>query len=89
MSISVDQLLKKIESELHKAKQAENTAKLRENVHSMKVLCELILEDDHNSARSMKDVVMIQPQAQTLSPTTLSVKKLEAEEANGDSLFDF
>jgi hypothetical protein len=34
-------------------------------------------------------VVALQPQIQTIKPTTLSVKKLEEEEANGDSLFDF
>lgn len=90
MSISVEQLLKKIESELHKAKQAEGTAKLRENVHSVKILCELILEDTGSGAvRSVPEMVALQPQIQPITPTTLSVKKLEEEEANGDSLFDF
>jgi hypothetical protein len=86
MSISVEQLLKKIESELNKAKQAEGSVKLRENVHSIKILCELILEDSGSgSVRS----VALQPQIQSIPTTTLSVKKLEEDEANGDSLFDF
>jgi hypothetical protein len=90
MSISVEQLLKKIENELHKAKQAGGTAKLRENVHSIKILCELILEDSGSgSVRSVPEMVALQPQIQSITPTTLSVKKLEEEEANGDSLFDF
>jgi hypothetical protein len=93
MSISVEQLLKKMESELHKAKQAEGSVQLRENVHSIKVLCELILEDSALKSRSVRGlseaVALQQPQIQTITPTTLSVKKLEEEEANGDSLFDF
>jgi hypothetical protein len=90
MSISVEQLLKKMESELHKAKLAESSVKLRENVHSIKVLCELILEDSGSKeVRSIPERVALQPQIQSITPTTLSVKKLEEEEANGDSLFDF
>jgi hypothetical protein len=92
MSISVEQLLKKMESELHKAKQAEGSVQLRENVHSIKVLCELILEDSalkSGSVRGLSEAVALQPQIQSITPTTLSVKKLEEEEANGDSLFDF
>jgi hypothetical protein len=90
MSISVEQLLKKMESELHKAKQAEGTAKLRENVHSIKILCELILDDTGSgSVRGLPEVVALQPQIQTITPTSLTVKKLEEEEANGESLFDF
>jgi hypothetical protein len=90
MSISVEQLLKKMESELHKAKQAGSTVELREHVHSIKILCELILDDQGNrTVQNLPEVVALQPQIQTMKPTTLSVKKLEEEEANGDSLFDF
>jgi hypothetical protein len=91
MSISVDQLLKKIESELHMAKQAGSTAKLRENVHSMKVLCEIILEENHQSEsiRRLAGESALQPVSPVLPVTSLSVKKLEEEEANGDSLFEF
>jgi hypothetical protein len=90
MSISVEQLLKKMESELHKAKQAGSTVELREHVHSIKILCELILDDQGNrTVQNLPEVLALQPQIQTIKPTTLSVKKLEEEEANGDSLFDF
>lgn len=90
MSISVDQLLRKIESELHKAKGAGNASSLRENVHSIKVICELILENDKGSVSNVGKVLptAVTP-VQTLSPVNLSVKKLDEEEANGESLFDF
>jgi hypothetical protein len=90
MSISVEQLLKKMESELNKANQAGRTVELREHVHSIKILCELILDDQGNrTVQNLPEVLALQPQIQTIKPTTLSVKKLEEEEANGDSLFDF
>ncbi len=90
MSVSIDRLLKKIEEELHKAKQADNTAKLRENVHSIKVLCELILEEkqpdiSNNFARPTE----VYPSVQSVLTPSIKGKKVEEDEANGDSLFDF
>lgn len=84
MSISMEQLLKKIESELHKAKQAGNSSKLRENVHSIKVLCELILEKNESGTISKTQAI-----SEVASAPTLAAIKLEEEEANGDSLLDF
>jgi hypothetical protein len=93
MSISVDQLLKKMESELHKAKQAGNSARLRENVHSIKILCELVLEQEGSVENHRQMVIEAPPiqqtNLQTIQPANLSGKKLQEEEANGDSLFDF
>jgi hypothetical protein len=87
LDISVNQLLKKIESELHRAKQEENALKRRESIHSIKILCELILEENDKSLAVAKP---LQPTSQVITTTSLSPKKLEMkEEANGDSLFDF
>jgi hypothetical protein len=88
MAISVNQLLEKIESELHRAKQAGNTAKVRENVHTIKVLCELILEEkDSELPRPAVGVTQAIPQV--VAVPTLNPKKLDEDEANGESLFDF
>lgn len=90
MAISVNQLLEKIEGELHKAKSAGSSTKLRESVHTIKILCELILEDNGTEAvQSIEAVPALQRTSQALSPTTLVSKKLDEQEANGDSLFDF
>lgn len=87
MDISVNQLLKKIESELHRAKQEENALKRRESIHSIKILCELILEEN---GKSLAGATPPQPTSQVITTTSLSTKKLDLEEeANGDSLFDF
>lgn len=87
MGISVNQLLLKIESELHSAKQATNASKRKESIHSIKILCELILEEKD---KSLAEAIPPQPTSQVITTTSLSPKKLDMEEeANGDSLFDF
>jgi RNase P/RNase MRP subunit p30 len=88
MAISINQLLEKIESELHKAKQAGSIAKVRENVHSIKVLCELILEE-RDSDLLKQAVGVTQSIPQVVAVPTLTTKKLQEDEANGESLFDF
>ncbi|MFD2446833.1 YwdI family protein [Bacillus sp. CGMCC 1.16607] len=90
MSISISHLLRKMESELFKAKQEENISKVRENIHSIKILCELLLEENDTSV-NRKDVVFSTEQiSQVVSSPSLTSKKLEMdEEANGESLFDF
>jgi hypothetical protein len=85
MAISVEQLLQKMESELQKAKQAQGSAKLREHVHSIKILSELILEEKSGGETGVVSVAT--PQIVPLAP--LATKKLNEDDANGDSLFDF
>jgi hypothetical protein len=88
MAISLNQLLNKMESEIHKAKRADNTSKVRESAHTIKVLCELILEESQlESSPSLASLTS--PQIQVQATPTLPLKKLGDEEANGDSLFDF
>ncbi|MEH7272073.1 YwdI family protein [Neobacillus vireti] len=95
MNISVDKLLRKIEDELHLAKNSPKQENLREKVYSIKILCELILDEKQNlqvpspPTTPAYQPVMAQPSFQ--QPVSLNQpKKLEMEdEANGDSLFDF
>jgi hypothetical protein len=95
VDISVDKLLRKIEDELKLAKNSTKQENLREKVYSIKILCELILDEKQvkQEAPSMPitayQPVTTQPAIQ--QPVSLNQpKKLEMEdEANGDSLFDF
>nr|WP_263324108.1 YwdI family protein [Neobacillus sp. Marseille-Q6967] len=95
MNISVDKLLAKIEEELKLAKTSSKQERLREKVYSIKILCELILDEKQNqnevpiSSSTVYQPVSPQPVFQ--QPVTLNQpKKLEMDdEANGDSLFDF
>lgn len=104
MDISVDKLLRKIEEELKLAKNSTKQENLREKVYSIKILCELILDEKQvqQEAPAMPitayQPVTTQPAFQPAvsqqsfqQPVSLNQpKKLEMEdEANGDSLFDF
>ena len=99
MNIFIDKLLAKIEAELELAKGSLKEESLREKVYSIKILCELILDE-----KSVKSGVLPN-QVTTISPMIAQPnlqqptinqqvfqqpKKLEMEdEANGDSLLDF
>ncbi|MDR7078665.1 hypothetical protein J2Y03_003718 [Neobacillus niacini] len=96
MNISVDKLLRKIEEELKLAKNSTKQENLREKVYSIKILCELILDEKQNLhvatpaiTPAYQQPVIAQPSFR--QPVSLNQpKKLEMEdEANGDSLFDF
>jgi len=102
VNISVQTLLSKIEEELKLAKSSARQESLREKVYSIKILCELIL-DEKPTAKT--ELPLIQPapvQGQQVfqqhamtkqvyqQPAAVpQEKKIEMDEANGDSLFDF
>ncbi len=87
MKISVQKCLEKIEEELATIK--EET--VREKVYSIKILCELILDEKQIKTESptvlqaAPKTFIQQPAMQTVQPKKLVVD----DEANGDSLFDF
>ena len=95
MNISVEKLLRKIEEELTLAKKSTKQENLREKVYSIKILCELILDEKQRQQEApLNPVPAYQPvtvQPSFQQPVTLNQpKKLEMEdEANGDSLLDF
>jgi hypothetical protein len=105
MNISLQKLLLKMEEELMRAKSADSEAVKRERIHSIKTLCELVLDEplEHSkgNAEPVKQAAQpyippqhIIPQQQMpinqQSTMIPQPKKLEMEDsANGDSLFDF
>lgn len=95
MNISVEKLLRKIEEELTLAKNSPRPENLREKVYSIKILCELILDEKQRPQEAPQNPVpAFQPvtvQPSFVQPVTLNQpKRIEMEdEANGDSLFDF
>jgi hypothetical protein len=95
MKISVHKLLSKIESELKDAKECVKEENLREKVYSIKILCELLLDEKQTkSDEPLHTKTIMQPMT---APPTLhqpvslnQPKKLEMDDgANGESLFDF
>ena len=100
MNISLQTLLLKMEEEIKRAKSAESEAVKREKIHSIKTLCELVLDETPGVApvtQTAQQFVSSQsslPQQQMPvnqpSPMIPQPKKLEMEDnSNGDSLFDF
>lgn len=95
MNISVEKLLMKIEEELKLAKNSSKQENLREKVYSIKILCELILDEKQVQQEAPQMPITafqpVPPQPAFGQPVSLNQpKKLEMEdEANGDSLFDF
>lgn len=103
MNISLQKLLLKMEEELKRAKSAESDAVRRERIHSIKTLCELVLDEPSGGGNpaSVKQAAqqfvpsqqVIPQQQMQVSQSSLIVpqpKKLEMEDdSNGDSLFDF
>jgi hypothetical protein len=89
VNISVQKLLTKIEAELKLAKTSTKEESLREKVYSIKILCELLLDEKPSLTSDVPAAPMNQPIVQQ-APTLQQPKKLDmADEANGDSLFDF
>jgi hypothetical protein len=101
VNISVQTLLMKMEEELKLAKSSTKEENLREKVYSIKILCELILDEKQSTVKQTAPIQPVIPQQvyqQPLmnqqvfqqAPSLQQPKKLEMEdEANGDSLFDF
>lgn len=105
MNISVDKLLSKIEQELKQAKNSSQSESLRERVYSIKILCELILDEEQVKSETpipstptfqpvMNQQIFQQPvmsQQAFQQPVSLNQpRKIEMDdEANGDSLLDF
>jgi hypothetical protein len=105
MNIPLQKLLTKMDAELQGAKTATSNSALRERIHSLKTLCELVLEEPANQGWQptqpvAEPIVQAQApiQAAVQAPTPMSVsvqsqqqqKRLEMDDgANGESLFDF
>lgn len=95
MDLSIDKLLAKMEAELHQARSSKED-NLREKIYSIKILCELILDEKVGSSKglvSSRPQEVYQPAASMTIQQPMAVnqqKKLQTDDgANGDSLFDF
>ncbi|MFT4416229.1 YwdI family protein [Fredinandcohnia humi] len=86
MNISVMKIIEKMQQELVVAKQEQNEQKIRERLMAIRTLCDLVLDEATSAVVSTKKVVAsVMPQPTPIVAST----KLEEDDANGDSLFDF
>ncbi len=100
MSVSYDQILQKMMKEIQEANlQQEQPDKVKEHVRAVKLLGDLILDDDSVTPKMMQSSVVTnqssfastsQPQgAETPTPAPKPKQEIDHEEANGESLLDF
>ncbi|WP_071461440.1 YwdI family protein [Bacillus massilinigeriensis] len=101
MDISLQKLLLKMEEQIKGARAASAESEMREKVHSIRTLCELVLEEQSeqgsvNLTGSVQPAVAWQPQIAASQQNAVipapigQPKPLKTEEgANGESLFDF
>jgi hypothetical protein len=101
MNISVEKLLHKIEEELKEAKDTNSDAKIRERVHAIKTMCELILEESTTVTSSTtttsamvnnaSNLIVSNPayRGQVASMPNQQERLIIDEESNGESIFDF
>ena len=100
MNISVEKLLHKIEEELKEAKGTNSDAKIRERVHAIKTMCELILEESTTvtsttttlaNINKLSNLIVSNPtyRGQVASMPNQQERLIIDEESNGESIFDF
>lgn len=90
MSISVQKLLSKMEEELKQAKLQTQGENVREKVYSIKILCELILDENQPVQETAKNLVIERPVVnQPVFTVNQMGKLLSEDDANGESLLDF
>lgn len=93
MSISIEKMLSKMEAEINEAKGLNESA-VRERVHAIKTLCEVILDQSTGAVRAAQtqQQPMIAPQTNNPGPQQVSLNEKPmkmGDEANGESIFDF
>ncbi|MDX8363638.1 YwdI family protein [Cytobacillus sp. IB215665] len=83
MEVPVQMILDKIGEELSKANQSNDEGRFREHIASIHSLCDVVLSSNSIEGNRKKTI----PEIQQMS--TKQHKKVNVEEANGDSLLDF
>ncbi|WP_338471087.1 YwdI family protein [Niallia sp. XMNu-256] len=94
MEISVDKLLHKMEEKLKEAKETGSDAVIRERIHAIKTMCELILEEPSttNTTVSQSSNLQVAKPIYTGQGSSLPnqpQRLIIDEESNGESIFDF
>lgn len=79
--ISQQSVVQEIEKQLQQAKQAQTEVDLKASLTAIQALCNVAL---HYTAHTKPDLL-----SHTITPPAAAQPKLEEDDANGDSLFDF
>lgn len=80
--ISHQSVLLEIERQVSAAKRVQSEAEIKASLTAIQALCNVALNNHIEQPQRLS-------QAQVVTPQTIAQSKLEEEDANGDSLFDF
>lgn len=91
--ISYETIVKQIEKHAIQVKQTRDEQQIREQLSAIRALCEVVLDDGQPVAKpsvAAATVHNIQQSSMMISqPLVTASQKLEEEDANGESFFDF
>ncbi|HEY9570522.1 MAG TPA: DUF5327 family protein [Metalysinibacillus sp.] len=79
--ISQQSVIHEMEKQLQQAKQAQSEAELKASLTAIQALCNVAL---HDTAHTKPTLL-----GQAITAPAVAQPKLEEDDANGDSLFDF
>ena len=96
MSITNDAVLKKMMKEVQEAMGKQDHASIREHVRAVKLLCDLVLDEESASSGSVQEPTAAELRKMMGDDTTPRKEpkpsvseRSEHGKANGDSIFDF
>jgi hypothetical protein len=87
MNIPIEVIVAQMEKEITKIKKEFNINKKKESVAAVKVLCDLILEEDSEKEMAHAEDTMLKKMVGETK--VINKGKIPENDANGDSLFDF
>ncbi len=94
MEISVEKLLHKMEEKVKEAKGASSDAVIRERIHAIKTMCELILDEPSTTKTAVTTTASVQVAKPVYTGQVSTLPNQQErlvidEESNGESIFDF
>ncbi|MFD1020031.1 YwdI family protein [Thalassobacillus hwangdonensis] len=96
MSITNDAVLKKMMKEVQEAMGKQDHASVREHVRAVKLLCDLVLDEEGSSPGNVQEPTAAELRKMMGDDTTShkvtkssGSERSEHGKANGDSIFDF
>lgn len=87
--ISSNTLLSSIDALVQEAKKSNNEQHLREQLAAIRALCDVVLQSEMQSPGRTQDVHVQEQSTLHRNPVSGTSDKLQEQDANGDSIFDF
>ncbi|MEK5230631.1 YwdI family protein [Lysinibacillus sp. FSL K6-0232] len=82
-------VIQQLEKQLSGAKNAGNDQQIREALIAIRALCDVVLESPNHTASITPSKPLPQMLVSETKPSSLYTSKIEEDDANGDSIFDF